>query len=69
MVNRNSPSKFKSNEVDAPMPVSSEGLRTTDEAGIGQRIRRIADDDDIVTKYYFLENLSTEYSHIGLNYL
>ena len=49
MVNRNSPSKFKSNEVDAPMPVSSEGLRTTDETGIGQRIRRTADNDETLT--------------------
>ena len=49
MVNRNSPSKFKSNEVDAAMPVSSEGLRTTDETGIGQRIRRTADNDETLT--------------------
>ena len=53
MVNRNSPSKFKSNEVDAAMPVSSEGLRTTDEAGIGQRIRRTADNDETLTKNLF----------------
>ena len=49
MVNRNSPSKFKSNEVDAAMPVSSEGLRTTDETGIGQRIRRTVDNDETLT--------------------
>jgi hypothetical protein len=53
MANRNSPSKFMSNEVDAAMPVSSEGLRTTDEAGIGQRIRRTADNDETLTKNLF----------------
>jgi len=49
MVIRNSPSKFMSSEVDASMPVSSEGLRTTDETGIGQRIRRTADNDVTLT--------------------
>ena len=42
-----------SNEVDAAMPVSSKGLRTTDEAGIGQRFRKTADKDETLMRNLF----------------
>ena len=42
-----------SNEVDAAMPVSSKGLRTTDEAGIGQRFWRTADKDETLARNLF----------------